>query len=321
MRDPRQEAPNPWLAVSAIAGFLLVFTTGCESGMFAPPDAASRQGQTQPLPLGSWTRDSLHCAVARCQRIYRIDLEEPGSLQVDLYAPAGSGLPDCTLMLETEDGQPVDARTGRVQTRRRLHADTGPGTYRLRVVAKGENQGLFDFELVAQLETPPTAGTSSAERRPAPPRRETPPRTPPPGAKPPIPMAKPPIPVATLPSAPPEPQVDEGTGLEAPGEASVPEPEPVWIEAVVLDVEETDGKPSAVMLEAGYPAGVRPGMSGELFDAGREIGRIEVVDVYPSGSRARILGSLSAPISFDTVSRIEITPGQASGESGAGAEN
>ena len=50
-------------------------------------------------------------------------------------------------------------------------------------------------------------------------------------------------------------------------------------------------------------------MQGVLFEGDVVIGRIEVVDVYPTGSRARILGELSAPVSFDTFSRIEIPQG------------
>ena len=78
--------------------------------------------------------------------------------------------------------------------------------------------------------------------------------------------------------------------------------------AEVLDVEETDGEVSAVMVEAGAPDGMRPGMQGELFEGDTAIGEIEIVDVYDTGSRARIVGPLSAPVSFDTLSRIAIPP-------------
>jgi hypothetical protein len=46
-------------------------------------------------------------------------------------------------------------------------------------------------------------------------------------------------------------------------------------------------------------------MSGELVRDGRVIGKLEVVDVYAAGSRAKILGGLSAPITLDTSARLK----------------
>jgi hypothetical protein len=78
------------------------------------------------------------------------------------------------------------------------------------------------------------------------------------------------------------------------------------IESEVLEVERTGSEPTAVLLEASSSDGVRAGSKGVLLDAGGgEIGRIEIVDVYAAGSRARIIGGLSAPITLDTRAQIE----------------
>jgi hypothetical protein len=116
--------------------------------------------------------------------------------------------------------------------------------------------------------------------------------------------------------APGTPEPSEEPLAEEPPTIPEPAPEPVpepvvpaprrWIVAEVLDVEEASGEPFAVMIEAGEPAGIREGMRGELVEGDVVIGTIEIVDVYPSGSRARIVGPLSAPVSFDTVSRIPL---------------
>jgi hypothetical protein len=197
------------------------------------------------------------------------------------------------MQLETEDGDLVAAHTSRVQTQRRLRHETGPATYRLRIVSKG-SRDLFDFEVVAELR-------KQAAPAKSPPRRARTKPAPAPGASTP-----PDIPLATTRPAPEKPKPDDA--LEAPLDEPIAGPQPTWVVAEVLDVEKSDGKLSAVMVEAGTPDGIRPGMQGELFEGETVIGRIEIVDVYPTGSRARIVGTLSAPVSFDTLSRIEIPP-------------
>lgn len=81
-------------------------------------------------------------------------------------------------------------------------------------------------------------------------------------------------------------------------------PPPVYLESEVLEVERDGGEPVAILLEAGTSQGVKPGQSGELIEAGEVIGRIEIVDVYSAGSRARIVGGLRSPITLDTRARL-----------------
>jgi len=47
-------------------------------------------------------------------------------------------------------------------------------------------------------------------------------------------------------------------------------------------------------------------MRGELVDGGRVIGRIEVVQVYAGGSRARIIGALVGQPGQDTAAVIHL---------------
>jgi hypothetical protein len=197
-----------------------------------------------------------------------------------------------------------------VRTQRRLRQTIEPATYYLKVSAVGENRERLDYDIFAKVDTdarrPAPAPPPSSEPAPRPARTHAP------KPRPEIPMAKhpPEVPEAEPAEEPTAPRAAEPPVPPAPVPAPLPEPppapEPTWVVAEVLDVEEASGKPAAVMIEAGEPDGIRAGMRGELVEEDVVIGRIEVVDVYPSGSRARIVGPLLAPVSFDTVSRIAV---------------
>lgn len=81
-------------------------------------------------------------------------------------------------------------------------------------------------------------------------------------------------------------------------------PAPVFVDSDVLEVERAGGEPIAVLIEAGTSQGMAPGLAGELVDGGEVIGKLEIVDVYAEGSRARIVGGLKAPITLDTRARV-----------------
>lgn len=98
----------------------------------------------------------------------------------------------------------------------------------------------------------------------------------------------------------------------APSRAPAPPPPvapkpaaPVFIESELLEVERDGGEPIAVLIEAGTSQGLAPGQSGELVEGDAVIGRIEIVDVYAAGSRARIVGGLRAPITLGTRARVQ----------------
>jgi len=85
-----------------------------------------------------------------------------------------------------------------------------------------------------------------------------------------------------------------------------PPPEPVYdvVEGQVLEVEGGFGDPEAVLVDRGETDGIFPGQGGRLLNGDATIAAIVVVDTYPEGSRARIEGTLSEPISPST--RVEI---------------
>ena len=173
MRDRRRASRGPSLALIAAATLLL---SACQSDLLssftlAGEKRGAERSSAVDLPLGSWTRDTLHCAAGRCERWYEIEVEQAGMLRVDVYAPVGRDLPDCELSLETEDGEPVPARVGRVQTQRRLRYETGPETYRLRIASKGRSQDLLEFEVVAEVRAVAAEPPAAKQPRPPAPKR------------------------------------------------------------------------------------------------------------------------------------------------------
>ena len=89
-----------------------------------------------------------------------------------------------------------------------------------------------------------------------------------------------------------------------PREPPPPPPQFDTVVGEVLEVEGGFGDPEAVLVDRGENDGVEPGQSGRLLNEDTTIATIVVVDAYPEGSRARIEGTLSAPISAST--RVEI---------------
>jgi hypothetical protein len=87
--------------------------------------------------------------------------------------------------------------------------------------------------------------------------------------------------------------------------ATVEPPSPNYIESDLLEIERSGGEPVAVLLEAGASEGLTRGMVGELLDRGQVIGSLEIIAVYEEGSRARIVGELSVPITIETSARIQ----------------
>ena len=74
------------------------------------------------------------------------------------------------------------------------------------------------------------------------------------------------------------------------------EPRVRRVDAEVLEVEGQLSAPTAVLLDIGRARGVFQGMSGELMEGDDLVGRIEVLDVYDEGSRARLSSPLLRPI-------------------------
>jgi hypothetical protein len=78
------------------------------------------------------------------------------------------------------------------------------------------------------------------------------------------------------------------------------------MKAVVLEVEARADGGEAVLIDQGSRSGVARGQIGRLLVGGKKVADIEIVDVYPEGSRARIRGALGAAITPNTVAEIDV---------------
>ena len=61
-----------------------------------------------------------------------------------------------------------------------------------------------------------------------------------------------------------------------------------------------------VLIGAGTAQGIQPGYRGTLLEGGRAIAEIQIVAVYQEGSRARIEGTPSAPITPETRAEVRV---------------
>lgn len=78
------------------------------------------------------------------------------------------------------------------------------------------------------------------------------------------------------------------------------------VQAALLEVEDRAGGGQAVLLDQGSRSGVAAGQRGRLLVGGKKLADIEIIDVYPDGSRAQIRGSLGAAITPDTVAEVDV---------------
>ena len=92
-----------------------------------------------------------------------------------------------------------------------------------------------------------------------------------------------------------------------------PKPLPPQFKALgskVLEYERRPGEPESVLLSLGSDDGLVEDLFGRLLNGDDEIAKIQVVDVYPAGSRARLLESPKAVITPATHAEIDIPVAQ-----------
>lgn len=65
----------------------------------------------------------------------------------------------------------------------------------------------------------------------------------------------------------------------------------------------------AVLIESGAKKGMQVGFRGKLIDGGNQIGSVVIEQVFPDGSRARVVGTLSSPVTHATMALIEVPAG------------
>jgi len=235
-----------------------------------------------PVTFGDWTDDYLHCALERCDNFYWIDVTRSGDLRVEVYAPWGSGLPDFGVVLLDPMGKPIAAPTEPGARPARLNSRVSPGRYTVRVHATGSDDGRLGYELIASFEAsgrPASSADKASSKQPAT-SVKRPTTTPKPSSGEPV---KRPAPAPA----------DDGYAAGS-----------LVATAEVLDVEQENGEPVYVLLDAGEPQSVRVGMRGRLREGAETIGRIEIIEVYRDGSRAKLLDSLTGDITIDTGAEI-----------------
>ena len=74
----------------------------------------------------------------------------------------------------------------------------------------------------------------------------------------------------------------------------------------VFELEPGRGSTSNVLLGEGSAQDLVPCLRGKLLEGGEVIGQIELFEVFPDGSRARVIGGLRGSISSRTVAEISI---------------
>lgn len=257
-----------------LCGVLLI--AGCAGtgwlGGGAGDDA--RAAGPSALAFDTWRKDRLHCAAQQCERRYALTVTEAGRIRAEVYAPLDPGGPDFALALLDADGEEIARPVEDDARPRRIAYEADPGTYVLRVSARGADPGPLGYDVVAFHEPPaPNAPVRRASARA--PRPVTPPKEPAVAAEP-------------APAVAPEPARSRD----------------VLVEAEVLDVEVGEGGATFVLLDRGEPHGVRKAMRGGLRIGDEPIGDFVVVEVYRDGSRARIEGDLQADVGIDTVAEI-----------------
>jgi len=74
----------------------------------------------------------------------------------------------------------------------------------------------------------------------------------------------------------------------------------------VIEVEGIRGGVRSLLLGQGTNASLEPCLRGKLFDGAKEIGEIEIVEVFGGASRARVIGSLRGEITSDTRAEVSV---------------
>ena len=314
-----------------IAVALLLSLACAQSG----PKTIAPAGEISVIRLGIRQTDVLTCKGDPCARWYQLAIRRTEQISIEVLAHSAAVSTDYGLGLYNQRFEVLVHDRTPYQRPRQVTAKLGPGNYYVRV------EGLTEFEVPLEFTLRAIAGprsqlTAFEPGPPAtaeqPPPHEAPaqgpktssrpvarPATSPPALpiprpqkaanQPPVPRLAARTPVTAELPADPRPSLQPSLQPSLPRiPPSIPRPghrrRVVLVRSEVIEIERTSGVPIAVMIEAGAPTGVSRGLIGRLIDDGREIGRIEIMDVYPGASRAKILGELSGEITGATVAEV-----------------
>ncbi len=90
-----------------------------------------------------------------------------------------------------------------------------------------------------------------------------------------------------------------------------PQPRYRAVEAMLLEVERRAGGEQTVLIGLGEQRGVQVGLRGRLVEGGKTIAEIEIIEVFPDGSRARLDGAPASRITPETTVEIDVPVGGA----------
>jgi hypothetical protein len=74
----------------------------------------------------------------------------------------------------------------------------------------------------------------------------------------------------------------------------------------VVEISRDQGDVKFLTIAGGKNAGLRPGMGGRLKDGSRILGTFEVIEVYAAGSRVRLDGRLTDPVTAQTSVEVDV---------------
>lgn len=329
-QQPKHEVDTLW----SVAVAVLLSLACAQSGPKTVAPAREIPVMLPVIGLGIRQTDTLTCKGDPCARWYKLAIDRSERISIEVLSNSAAVSTDYGLGLYNQKFEVLVHDRAPYQRPRQVTAKLSPGSYYVRV------EGLTDLEVPLEFTLLAIAGPrsqfSAPESRPIAKPKQQPARTAPaerpkassrPVARP---VARPsalPTPPQKAASQPRVPQLPTRTQVvsELPADPIpliqpavqpfVPlipplTPQPMQMQRIVLvrseviEIERTAGVPVAVMIEAGAPTGVSQGLTGRLVDDGREIGRIEILDVYPGASRAKILGELSGEITGATIAEV-----------------
>lgn len=142
--------------VSCGAVLALALLSGCET--LLPVARRTLPGPESAVPLApdEWAKTTLDCSApadptradaGTCRQWYALALESRGELSLDVYAPAGPGIPDFDVRLEDAEGELLWGYAPTGESPRNIRRILGAGTYFLLLESIGEQAGRVDLEL------------------------------------------------------------------------------------------------------------------------------------------------------------------------------
>jgi len=162
------------LGVAAVA----VAGLGCQT---TPGESHAEAEKALLLQLGQWHTDSLYCERGQCQDWFAFDLPSRRLVQIDVYYPAGPGLPDFEMRLKDASQATLETSQPTGRSPRRIRQTLAPGRYFIQLSSVPPGNERLSYEVVALAKpipkSPTRPGSGSRTRsKPAPPPPPPPPR-------------------------------------------------------------------------------------------------------------------------------------------------